>query len=184
MSVEPQVFTHESPQSPQQAAKSLQSSLSPVQSASNKSFEHADLSKFDSCINGKLVQCESLNTSADYSTNPASRSSCASPPSAEQRASCTTEEQNLVMIDQQEVLELMEAKKMLDIKKQRSHEIGQGNLEPTQPWSSWKESLARRVHITPFESNECNDQTMESKLLPRDLLSCEDENSPKNSISE
>ena len=86
MSVEQHVFTNESLQSSQHADGSASSSPSPIQSSPNKSFERADISKFDSCTNGNLVRCESLNTSGDLSTNPASRSSCTSPPFAKQSA--------------------------------------------------------------------------------------------------
>lgn len=40
--------------------------------------------------------------------------------------------------------------------------------------------MARRIQITPFEVGDNNEHMMESKLLPPDLLSCEDESSPRN----
>lgn len=109
MSAEPTLFAPESPLSSQQNG-SASSSFSPFQCTPNKPGEHTELSKFDSYINGKATQCESLNTSGDLSTNPASRSSCTSPPFAEQGVVPADSGDNLLMIDQQELLELMQAK--------------------------------------------------------------------------
>ena len=150
----------ESPFSSEHAEGSATSSPLP---SPDKSFEKTDDCKFDGSINGNLVLCGSLNTSGDLSTQPASRSSCTSPPYARNRDSFGADGQNLVMIDQQELLELMQAKKILDSQQNvhRNKGIGQ-SPEASQVQSPWRDSGARRASITPFESNECNDEIMES----------------------
>lgn len=89
------------------------------------------------------------------------------------------------MIDQQELLELMQAKKILDSQQNVHRNKGIGRSpEASQVQSPWRDSGVQRASITPFESNECNDEIMESQLLPPDLLSCDDDSSPKNHIND
>lgn len=108
-SIESNIFAPASPLSSQQNG-TASSSFSPVNCALHKAGE-PELSKFDSYINGKASQCESLNTSGELSTNPASRSSCGSPPNVKRDITAAdAEENNLLMIDQKELLELMQAK--------------------------------------------------------------------------
>lgn len=178
MSVESHLFAPESPLSSQQLG-SASSASSPVQGSPNKSGERAELSKFDSYINGKAAQCESLNTSGELSTNPVSRSSCTSPPFAKHEGIAADSGENLLVIDQQELLELMQSKLSLS-EEGTSQEMCQKNRPANGPGRSWKAALAQRIRITPFDTGDSNEHMMESKLLPPDLLSCEDESSPRN----
>lgn len=118
MSATHQAYTIESPLSPKGAQGSVNSFQN---SSSEKSFDKTDDCKFDGSINGNLVLFESLNTSGDLSTQPASRSSCASPELAKSNTKSAGNVQNMVMIDQQQLLDLMQAKKILDSQQQQQN---------------------------------------------------------------
>lgn len=163
MSVYQLQYIHTSPQASQQTEGSDRSSCSIDQSSSPKAFEQ-NFYKFESGINGNLMQTEMLNTSGELSTKTASRSCCDSPPQSGSPVSH--------MLDQNELIQRMQAKNMLDTQKQMS-------FEPYQPRYSLKDLAMRSIDVTPFENIECNDEVMESKFLPRDLLSCEEDSSPE-----